>query len=104
MQAELVVAKRHSSADSERQQKVVADLDMRTKELKQAQSNYNKSVRHAHPRLLCYVLCDSCTLLMSACACIVYASSIVSAGAFTFMPVARAEPHDPVAVGCVHFM
>lgn len=47
MQAELVVAKRHSTADSERQQKVVADLDMRTKELKQAQSNYNKSVRHA---------------------------------------------------------
>lgn len=47
MQAELVVARRHSTADSERQQKVVADLDMRTKELKQAQSNYNKSVRHA---------------------------------------------------------
>ena len=49
MQAELVTAKRHSTTESERQQKMVTDLDMRTKELRQAQSNYNKSVRQAIP-------------------------------------------------------
>lgn len=71
LQAEVVIAKRHSTTDSERQQKMVADFDARTKELKQAQSNYNKSVCHTHESThqtsdLLWTCVDSCLLRASA--------------------------------------
>ena len=45
MQAELVIAKRHATTETERYQKIVTDLAAVNNELKQAQSSYNKSVR-----------------------------------------------------------
>lgn len=44
MQAELVIAKRHATTEAERYQKIVTHLATVNKELKQAQSSYNKSV------------------------------------------------------------
>ncbi len=44
MQAELVIAKKHATTEAERYQKIVTDLAAVNKELKQAQSSYNKSV------------------------------------------------------------
>lgn len=44
LQAELVIAKRHAEADTNRHQKTVQELASRTEELRQAQTSYNKSV------------------------------------------------------------
>lgn len=72
MQAELVIAKRHSTTESERQQKMAADLDTRTKELRQAQSNYNKSVRHAPlTHWKSALLCAAGVSLCVSCVCII---------------------------------
>lgn len=48
VQAEVVIARRHSDANAERHQKAVQDLASRADELKQAQTSYNKSVRFDH--------------------------------------------------------